>query len=352
MTIKRVLGLLVLVMVMAVTGPTNSSAAADGVRTVYRTQCDGQSSISIKISVYEHPFDFERGGSIGYGVFYNTSENREIALYNNGVLTHDAHGSTPAWYVGWQYDGTKYTGPMRTCDFAPLPPPSDTRRVRVFELPQRAYNRSAPFQEREDYPPFMNIFLDPGNFPERYFSIVADCLAAHRDGINHALAALGPEFPRQDRRFYEPLRLGGIVLGLPPYDDKEYLELIRAIWGDTQNEKAIPPYGRFTLGLGQSAKGIIAGRSVEIAVDGAGEIKLRVDDKVISSGYGETNDTEVIHHATGWWIGEGVCHDDLQRCGKGISLNNRNDDRSLTFVVVIKNGPRSYSDRPGTPPME
>src|ERR1700719_5181178 len=148
MTIERIISRLV-VMIIGVTSLTTSSFAADGVRTVYTTKCDGPSSISIKVSVYEHPFDFERGGSIGYGLFYSTPENREIALYDDGVVTHDAHGSFPAPYVGWRYEGGKYSGPTRTYDFAPLPTASDTRRVRVFELPTRVYDFSRPAPNRD-----------------------------------------------------------------------------------------------------------------------------------------------------------------------------------------------------------
>jgi hypothetical protein len=270
--------------------------------------------------------DFERGDSFGYGLFYRTQE-KDVSLYNNAFLVEGSPGKMPGWYVAWNFDGTNFIGPVPTKEFAPLP--TSGKLVRVFELPRRTYSHSAP-PPNLDNPPFMNIFLNPQDLTQEEFNSLADCLNAHRDEINSTLAAIGSKLPVNDRSFYHPLRLGGLVYGPPPYKDKAYLQSIRSLWGENQDESILPAYGPFTVYPGRTAKGTIAQRSVAVSVGASGQPELTVDGK----------------RSERWQIGEGICGENLENCEKRIDFIARRNDGSLYFIVFVSIGKNAFAMSP------
>jgi hypothetical protein len=310
----------------------NASYASGSEKTLYTASCDDTSSISIKVSVHRHLLDFERGDGLGYGLFYDVPGKKEIPIYNNGFDVNDNH-VIPAWYVGWGFAPSWSVGQAdygkrwvygRTNDFAPLPGTKDTPQLKIFELPKRTYNRNAHPPEL-DNPPFMNIFLSHTQVSETEFTTLANCLKTHKEDIDKKLLALGSYFPDDDQRFYHPLRLGGVVYGMPPYDNPKYIEMINSIWGETLSEKVIPAFGRFTLYPGQSAKGKVNGRAVIVSVSDSSQPELQVDEKKI----------------TGWYT---PCGEDNKNCQTIITIMNQNSDKSITFDVSNKNKYGAYDD--------
>jgi hypothetical protein len=119
--------------------------------------CDGPMRLVVRASVYRHPFDFELGDAVGWGVFYSTPD-ETIPLYDDGYLAHDVRPPTvSAPYVGWGYKQSRFEGPTPTFTYTPLPRDSD-RTVMVVDpgAVVGAPESSGP------QPPYMNIFVAPG----------------------------------------------------------------------------------------------------------------------------------------------------------------------------------------------
>ena len=158
-----------------------------------------------------------------------------------------------------------YRGPLQTWEFAPAPQGLPGSQARIFELPSGTYSRDAtPPAIRT--PPLMNIFLPPDTISETEFTRLADCLARHQKEINSALLRLRADFPYRSQDDYFPLRLGGIVRGMPPWSDPRYVEQIQSLYGDTEATKPLPDGGRFTLYRGQTASGVIDGKQIRLSI--------------------------------------------------------------------------------------
>jgi len=183
----------------------------------------------------------------------------------------------------------------------------------------------------------MNIFFDPAAQTHDGFAHLGDCLSLHREGLNEALEKLKRKLPERDRRFYHPLRLGGIVRGLPPYEDGGYLKAIEAVWGATLPIKALPEQGQLTLHPGQSATGSINGKRVTIYLNGSGAATLLID--------GNAKDPSILSDRSGWQLPGGVCSNNTDHCGRIINALGEDFDRDQTFDIE----PRFAENIPGAP---
>jgi len=221
----------------------------EGVHTVYVTSSCGELKIAVWAAYYHH--HIERGDEYGYGL----------------TLAAPGHGQRYL-YLGGQYHGDLSN--LALSDFAPLPPDSIGMPKRIFELPDKTYDRNAvPSSPRPHEPPVMNIFLDPRRFDRHEFEGIADCLKSNREEINKVLAHLGTVYPTLDQKYYDPLRLGGVVYGKPPYDDPRHVAAIHTVWGIPDPPPAViplPEVGRVTVLPGQRAEGTIDGFKVAIWV--------------------------------------------------------------------------------------
>jgi hypothetical protein len=221
----------------------------DGLHVAYKTSNCGDEKIRIWTAYYWR--GFELGDEYGYGMMLITPGRAERPLYLGGAYHTDPSN-------------------LALGDFAPLPPDSIGMTTRVFELPDRTYDRNAPpISPGPHEPRLLNIFLDPAKFQRTEFTGIVACLEKNRDHLNKALVELASAWPERVRKSYYPQRLGGVVYGKPPYDDSRYIEAIHAVWGisDPPPEViAVPESGRFTILPGQRAESTIDGFDVSISI--------------------------------------------------------------------------------------
>ncbi len=107
----------------------------------------------------------------------------------------------------------------------------------------------------------------------------------------------------------------------------------------------IPDYGRFRLYPGMAPNGTIVGRRLRLLLAYDGTASLSVDGvKVEISRSGESNLVGANRYGSdGWRIDGPVCSRDLQNCGKAINVIGPNEDRSVTFWVLVLVGPDTYT---------
>jgi hypothetical protein len=180
----------------------------------------------------------------------------------------------PGPFVGWRFKDSHFSGPMPSYTYAPL------RRaglVRVFELEAQPAEQAAAATQRPD-PAFLNIFLDQDRVSPDAFAAMADCLARHRDALNGALQRRASYIPWPSERFYHPLRPDGIAFGRPPYTDGACMDAVAGLHGAA----IIPDQGAFLVYPGHPPHGIINTHTVEIGLDGTGEITLKLDDEPVA----------------------------------------------------------------------
>jgi hypothetical protein len=306
--------------VIGVVAAALTGCGYNGQGSAKRVACGDGSRLSLDYAVRQAPLDFEIGPKGGYRLAWTPRNRSPIDLYNDGF---PQPGTSLANYVGWTYQAGAYLRPQPTYTFAPLPGTTSGMAMRIFELPTRRYDPSAePW--RKETPPFMNIFLDPTLVSRPDFEVIAACLAQHRDELNQAFARLGTKLgPLQ--RFYLPLRLGGVVLGPPPYGDPAYRRIIRELWGDAGGERNLPAVGRFTLFDGEVAHGKIDGHEVRLSIQGGQRIET-LDGAPFDLGV----------------VGDGVCTGDLQHCAKLISAVTMNDDGSMTYDIAAQTKQNVY----------
>jgi hypothetical protein len=233
---------------------------SDGVHIAYATSNCGEIKISVDAEFYRRWLDM-RGDKTGYGLLITAPGRKLERLYFVNCCGRYDHGPT-------------------AIDFSPLPPESIGMPMRVFELPDKTYGRDTWPTET---PPFLNVFLDPMRFAPKEFEWIADCLQKNRRSVNAALAGLASEFPWNDRSSYYPLRLGGVVYGLPPHTDQRYRAAINAVWGVPRQPPAIVPVptpGRITVLPGQRAEATFDGFKVVISVPNDGEPDMSIDPRL------------------------------------------------------------------------
>jgi hypothetical protein len=209
--------------------------APDNHPTLYVAECRN-SSISLKVDIQSNSIE---GDLLSYGLNYVHKDGGEKYIY--------------------RVEPPKYYEVTRTgVDFEPLPKNTkDGLLVSSIELPNSADRVKWHDAER---PPFMNIFLDPTVFSQKDYNEISDCLSSHKDDLNKSLLNLADSFPPRSRQYYHPLRLGGVVFGLPPYKDPSYVSLIRESKGVEQDDttkviKILENTNNFTLYPGQRAEG-------------------------------------------------------------------------------------------------
>lgn len=322
---------------------------AHGVRDVYVGRCDARASIVVKSSAYSHPLSLA-GDAIGYGLFLRVSgDPRDIPVYDDAFSERDYPMGFPASYVGWNLAGSgwrkdapeRYVGPVPTNEFAPVPQGLPLAQVRIFEMPSGTYSRDATPPATKQ-PLLMNIFLPSNKIDLVRFNRLADCLALHQADINWALVRVRADFPYKSRDFYRPLRLGAIVLGMPPWSDPAYVNQIRSLYGDTKPSKALPTVGVFTLYKGQSATGTIDGKQVRISILATGETQWTIDgttlpDEPEQKEVAATDLRDVEAAANGLMIGHSICRSDkMDECAKWITPHFWNNDGSTTFWMSVK----------------
>jgi hypothetical protein len=328
---------------------------AHGVRDVYVGRCDARYSIVVKSSAYSHPLDFVGGDAIGYGLFVRTSGSpSDFPIYNDGFSERDDAVRLPATYVGWDLAGWRwqkepghFRGPTPSNEFAPVPLGLPSSEFRIFESPSGTYSRGVG-------PLLMNIFLPPGKISEARFSDLADCLTSHQADINFALARVRADFPYRSQGFYRPLRLGAIVLGMPPWSDPAYAKQIRSLYGDTNPVKALPEAGSFTVYKGQTAAGLIDGKQVWLTILPTGETQWKIDGATIPDEPSQSDvDTAGLHDVTaasnGLMIGHSIRHaDKTDECAKSIEPNWWNNDGSTGFWIFLKIGDGIWATDPAS----
>jgi hypothetical protein len=216
--------------------------------SAYSTGNCGDTEVFVMVKIHRRWSD-RRGEAVGYSI-----GGRTIGAFISAI--YDAAESR---YQRWRGNGS--------ADFDPLPPADLGLETRVFELPGRTYNRDSPSRES---PPLMNIFFDPQQFSHDQFTALSDCFEKNEREFNRVLAQLGSGFKWSAAGTYFPLRLGGIVYGLPPYADRRYLAAIHAIWGLADPPPPVvtlPASGLLTILPGQRAEGRVGGASFDIGVD-------------------------------------------------------------------------------------
>jgi hypothetical protein len=305
----------------------------------FYVSCDGPTKLVLRASVYRHPFDFELGDAMGWGLFYSTPDGT-LPLYDDGYLAHDVRPPTVSLpYVGWSYQDSRFKGPAPTFTYAPLPRGAD-RTVRIVDPGALV---GAPESSGQTQPPYMNIFVRPGRMTPEAFSHVAECLKAHAHDLNVALVKLREHFPGSDKHFYKTLRIGGIVDGTPPYDDAAYMQLLSA----SRGARSIPDHGRILVYPGSPASGEINGHDVRASA-GPNGADLTVDGIVVAYRRdGNTNVPGVRQFGSDGWLIEGPPCTDTKvggRCGKAIAPLSRNGDGSVTFSVALRIGENTYAD--------
>jgi len=276
-----------------------------------RVVCNDRSHLWLEYGARQRPLEFILGPSEGYRLAWAPRDRPPLDLYNDG-LSPQRSGLND--YVGWNYRAASGATAQPTYTFAPLPSNANATTMRVFERPARRYDPSAePW--RHETPPFMNIFLDPAIVGRPDFDDIAGCLAEHQDEINAALAHLGTRLGR----YYFPLRLGGVVLGRPPYGDPSYTREARELWGDEGGVRKLPAVGRLTLYDGEVAQGSIDGHLVRLSIQD-GQRDETLDGAPFNLGV----------------VGAGNCTNDLQRCAKLISAMSANIDGSMTYDIAVQ----------------
>jgi hypothetical protein len=285
---------------------------AHGVRDVYEGRCGAHESIVVKSSAYSHPLDFELGDATGYGLFLRVSGYpRDIPIYDDAFSERDYPLGFPATYVGWDLAGEgwnkepgQYRGPVPTNEFAPMPQGLPSSQARIFELPSGTFNR--------------------------------------------ALVRVRADFPYRSRHFYRPLRLGGMVRGLPPWSDPGYVNQIRSLYDDTKPVKALPDAGLFTLYKGQSANGLIDGKQVRLSILPTGETQWLIDgailpDEPTQKDVEAAGLRDVASASYGLEIGNSICRaDKMDECSKSIEHHSRNNDGSTTFWIWLREGDHTW----------
>jgi hypothetical protein len=328
---------------------------AHGVRDVYEGRCGAHESIVVKSSAYSHPLDFELGDATGYGLFLRVSGYpRDIPIYDDAFSERDYPLGFPATYVGWDLAGEgwnkepgQYRGPVPTNEFAPMPQGLPSSQARIFELPSGTYSRDATPPATEK-PLLMNIFLPSEKISADVFIKLADCLALHQADINRALVRVRADFPYRSRHFYRPLRLGGMVRGLPPWSDPGYVNQIRSLYDDTKPVKALPDAGLFTLYKGQSANGLIDGKQVRLSILPTGETQWLIDgailpDEPTQKDVEAAGLRDVASASYGLEIGNSICRaDKMDECSKSIEHHSRNNDGSTTFWIWLREGDHTW----------
>jgi len=323
----------------------NDVINGDGPRIVYTSACNADTSVVVKVSLYRHLLS-PVGDTVGYGLFFR-QDGREQALYVDG---YQAPGTTSyhsmAWYAGWRDDGNGHTEPEETNTFAPLPVHIGTMPVKLFEAPHRTYSHAAR-PPHLDQPAFMNIFLDPRKFSRREFDAISNCLGREKPRLDNVLSTLGGKFPGTDRFLYHPLRVGGVALGLPPYNNSTYLEDIKRLWGETGGVRDLPEKGSFVLFPDQSARGRVGKHVIAVTLDESDKVTLEVDGIAVTGPAYEIGDIHVLsENGNGWMIGNEGCVRRVRSCDKNIALMALNDDRSVLLRIFNRNSSGNFTDLP------
>lgn len=310
-------------------------AFANGVRTALSFSCDHDSKIELKISNFSHLFDEVSGGSFGYGIFFQRRGESKVCLYNDAFSPSDLGDHRyPDWYAVLASYGNTLVGPMTTDQFAPLPSRANTSTVRVFEVPQRTYDRRTwTWGRPKDNPPFLNIFLDPRVISKSDFVRIADCLESHRSAFNQALSAL--RFSNYFKTWYHPLRLGGVVLGGAPYDDSNYIETVKSVWGEGNAQNDVLPLPtkdyEFTLYPGETAQGRFGGYDLTLFIDASGVSRVNVHGKTLTfppnGGYSNEESAIAGSKKEGWYFWR------RSECVGEIKAISHNLDHSITFYA-------------------
>jgi hypothetical protein len=293
------------------------------------------------LSIYPHPFDFELGGSVGYNLTYNAETGEPELIYDDNFSSTDRHGSVPAPFVSWRFDGERFSGPYPSYTYAPLP---RSGAVHVFK--SEAQVGSVPKPQSLD---FMNLFLDIRRVSQKHFAIIADCLAAHEHDLDRALAGMQKEIPSSLRRFYRPLRLGGVFYGPPPYTDPSYMKAVK----DQLSASIIPEIGGFRLFRGRSMTGTINGHQIGLFLTDDGEIEIRRDGALVSFDAKGKGDQPGISRS-GWqiYIDAGRCSDQKFDCGELIEMIGQRDDLSDWFLIFRQLGPAAWGQTAVPSPFE
>jgi hypothetical protein len=294
-------------------------ACGNGQGYVLRAPCEDDSKLTLEYR--KSMRNFEMGPSLGYRLSWARQERPPLELYNNGIGPTSRYDL--AWYVGWPYRSGPHSTPQPTYDFTPLPAEGSGADTQAFERPLRTYDSSL-MPWRHETPPLMNIFLDPAEVSLSDFSRIKACLAAHRTELNQAMQGLASKLGKNR---YLPLRLGGVVRGLPRYADPAFQRTMRAVWGEDVGDRPLPNIGRFSLYDGETASGNVAGHYVEVRWQG-----------------GQRIETVDGHPYEGGQIGEGVCaNHDFQHCAKTLTANSEGSDGSMSYLIAAQIAPRVFA---------
>ena len=315
--------------------------AADGARQVLSLACAKGGSIDLALSIYSHPFDFERGGSIGYKLTYNAKADEPEPIYDDNFSLIDRHGSVSAPFVSWRFDGERFSGPYPSYTYAPLPRHGT---VRVFKSEAQV----EPVRKPQSLD-LMNVFLDTRRVSQAHFAIISDCLASHEHELDRALARMQNAIPSSLSRFYYPLRLGGISYGPPPYTDPSYMQAVK----DQLSVSTIPETGGFRLFRGRSTTGVIDGHRIGLFLTNDGEIEVRRDGALVGFDRSGKGDQPGISRSD-WdiYVDAGQCADQRTDCGELIQMIGQRDDLSDWFLIFRQLGPRTWGQTAAPSPFQ
>ncbi len=151
-------------------------------------QCTN-STISLEFSIKPNWLE---GDSVDYSLNYINSSDSKKTLY-----------LVPLPQI-YSYDSP-------STNFESLPTTSNTP-VTIIELPSKTRQND---WASPTAPPLMDIFLNPKNFSQQDYETISSCLKENASEINSKLRILPSLLPERDRMFYNALRLGGVVYGLP-----------------------------------------------------------------------------------------------------------------------------------------
>jgi hypothetical protein len=276
-----------------------------GVHTIYQAACGDGASILIRTDVERRsPLDFELGGSVGFGLFYQQA-GQSYTLYRNGDAGTNANNSLlPKNPLGYTWS-----------DFAPLPVGLNLEPLKVFATPTMPY-----LDDRA--PRFINIFLD-NSVSQVTFNAIANCLDVQKQAINDALTKIQEHYPESYRQNdYVPFVLGGVALGVQPYSNAKYIAFEKEFWGGPQATIALALDNSFTLFPGQSTRVVVGGKLVMITLDQNSNLSVTVNGKLLP----QSDDYQV---------GQGVCTPEtVMSCARGIVLHSNNFDGSMTFDML------------------
>jgi hypothetical protein len=306
---------------------------------VWRADCSSETSLYLQRSLV--PGKLETGDDLGWGVFYRAGQ-KVFPLYDDGVSPNARHSAARA-YVGWAFNGHVISNVGPTDTYTPLPLAPNVA-VSVFD-------KGAVIGDHEDAPDadpeLMNIFIDPRQMPTADFNAMKTCLFARQQNLNRAMARLPGEVPSYDAKFLHVLKLGGLVYGLPPFQQQAYaaaLDHMRAA-------KTIPAFGRFILYPGDSASAVFSGHTVRVKENGVNNPQLYIDGKlVVFASGGASSSTYVDGLPNSWVISGPICTKTSRDCGVAIMVASDNTDMSETFTVATKISPNGYALDPAWAP--